>query len=369
MKLGFDAKRIFHNSTGLGNYGRDLIRILANYYPENSYYLYNPKPPSIHRITETKNIHIQEPTGPWKLLSSYWRTGPVRKQIYNDKIDLYHGLTAELPRKPRVPTVVTIHDLIFLTHPELYKAINRKIYYEKTKRAVSSADHIISISQQTKSDISNYFDTDPGKISVIHQGCHPQFKLKKDTEEIERVRKKFHLPENYILNVGTLEERKNALLILKALKQVDYSLVLVGRSTPYVDTLKNYISDHDMNSRVQIIHDAEFADLPAIYQMAKLFCYPSHYEGFGIPILEALHSEIPVITSKSGCFEEAGGAAASYIDPNDSSSLEGEIRRILSDSTLSQAQKALTKEHLSAFEDKIIAEKYMSVYQTVLKHG
>ncbi len=180
MKIGFDAKRIFHNSTGLGNYGRDAIRILHQYTPIEKFVLYNTATSHVDRLDIQKKIYIKYPKGWfWKKFSSLWRLGAVTRQIVKDKVDIFHGLTGELPtglEKNNIATVVSIHDLIFLTHPHFYSFFDRIIYTQKFKYAAAHADKIIAISEQTKRDAVQYLDADPKKITVVYQGCNKVYK-------------------------------------------------------------------------------------------------------------------------------------------------------------------------------------------------
>ncbi len=318
MKIGFDAKRIFHNTTGLGNYSRDLVRIMATYYPENHYFLYNPKPAKINRLSLTPQISVRQPQN-WvhKKIPALWRSKFITDYLKKDNLDIYHGLSGELPfgiQNTGIKSVVTIHDLIFLRYPHLYKPLDRKFYTLKFKYAVRNASQIVAISVQTKQDIVKFFDVEPGNIKVVYQGCHQAFKKNYPDEFKHSISRKFNLPQHFILNVGTIEPRKNAFNIVKAIKNTDYQLVLVGRETPYALEIKKYVTQNNMQNRVQFLKNLNLKELAALYQMADMFVYPSIFEGFGIPIIEALYSRIPVITNAHGVFPEAAGPHSYYID-------------------------------------------------------
>ena len=171
MKIGFDAKRAFHNNTGLGHYSRTLIRSLANYYPEHEYYLFNPKPATLFRI-DGGNIHEVRPTGMIdKLLSSAWRSSRVKNDLQRLQIQLYHGLSHEIPigiRSTGIPSVVTIHDLIHERYPEQYNRVDVSIYRKKFRYACENANHVIAISEQTKRDIIQFYKTPEEKITVCY---------------------------------------------------------------------------------------------------------------------------------------------------------------------------------------------------------
>jgi len=372
MILGFDAKRFFHNKTGLGNYSRDLIRILAHYHPENSYLLYNPKPKKIDRVPIDGKIIIEHlpDSKKGRRLSSLWRLFFVSAQIKKDKVGIYHGLSGEIPiglHKSGVKTLVTIHDLIFMRYPNLYSYFDRKIHYYKFKYAAHKADLVIAISEQTKKDIVTYLKINPDKIKVIHQGCAPVFKEAISSEFIELTRAKYQLPTEFILNVGTIEKRKNVLSVIKAIKEIDIQLVIIGKKTAYFTEINKYISENNLENKVIFLENLELKELAAIYRMASIFLYPSIFEGFGIPIIEALYSKTPVITSKGGCFAEAGGENSIYIDAHNTMELRIELENLLFDSEKREIMKLRGFEFVQKFNDDKIAENWIETYNEVLR--
>ena len=371
MNIGFEAKRVFHNKTGLGNYSRDLIRILAKFYPENNYFLYNPKKASQTLfVSETTNCIEKLPSTPfYKKYYNVWRQKGIIGDLKQDKIHLFHGLSGELPsglKKNNIKSVVTIHDLIFLRYPQLYTYFDRKIHHYKFKKAALQADIIIAISEQTKKDIVTFLGIDESKIKVIYQGCHAAFKEIYSTDQRDEVVKKYQLPEKFILNVGTLEERKNALTLVKAIQNIDTHLVLVGKETAYSSQIHEFIKQHHLAERVHFLKGLTIQELAIVYQCASVFVYPSIFEGFGIPILEALYSKVPVITNKYGVFPEAAGPNSCYIEPFDVSDLHAKIKLILSDASLANEMKEKGFEFAQKFNDDAIAQKLMTVYNDLL---
>jgi glycosyltransferase involved in cell wall biosynthesis len=249
----------------------------------------------------------------------------------------------------------------------LYKPIDREIYYKKFKASVHKADKVIAISQQTKSDIINFLAADEKKIEVVYQGCNEIFSVKKSTHEKEKIRQKYNLPQEYILNVGTIEARKNTLQILKAVhfEKINIPVVLIGRRTDYQDELEEFTYEQKMKNQVIFINNVDFLDLPAIYQMASVFVYPSIFEGFGIPILEAMNSSIPVVTSKGSCFPETGGDAALYAFHEDFEELAAQIKVALYNSEIRQQLINKGNERILLFHDKDIANNIMNVYKSL----
>ena len=370
MKIGFDAKRIFHNSTGLGNYGRDAIRILHQYTPIEKFVLYNTATSNVDRLDILKRIFIKYPKGWfWKKFSSLWRLGPVSKQIFKDKVDIFHGLTGELPaglKNTNVATVVTIHDLIFLTHPEYYSFFDRIIYTKKFKYATANTNRIIAISEQTKKDAVQFLNVDPKKITVVYQGCNDVYKKEYSTEFKNEIRKKYNLPQEFVLNVGTLQERKNALTLVKALNGTDYQLILVGSEKKYAQKIHAYIAENKLESQIIFLKNVGDSELAAIYQMATIFCYPSICEGFGIPIIEALFSKTAVITSEGSCFPEAGGTHSVYVNPLDVNMLRKEIQRLFENPGIRKEIELKGHQFVQKFSDEAVANQLYEVYKSVL---
>lgn len=374
IKIGFDAKRAFLNKTGLGNYSRAAISVLSTYFPKNEYYLYTPKvgqnKPDF--LLHTQNTFVKLPAA--KLLKSLWRSNRIIADLKRDQIDLYHGLSQELPfniKKSGIKTVVTIHDLVYLKYPEYFSFINRKIYEWKAKNACTNADLIIAVSEQTKADLIHYFKISSQKIKVVYQGCDPVFRVRQNDTIKEAIRKKYNLPQKFILQVGTVETRKNLLLTVKALKIIspDIILVVVGRQTDYAATIKKYLVKEALQNRVLFLSDVSFQDLPAIYQLATIFVYPSRYEGFGIPIVEALCSGTPVVAATGSCLEEAGGPNSIYVHPDDDASFAQQINLILQNDALQQKMKTKGLEYALQFQEKNIAQNLMNVYHQALKNA
>lgn len=371
MRIGFDAKRIFHNRTGLGNYGRDVIRILTDHARDYELVLYNTRHPKTSKLAAYTDITVRYPVSwIWKRFRTIWRLAGIRKQIKADKLDIYHGLSGEIPLwigKFPVKKVVTIHDLIFLSHPHYYKWFDRLIYTFKHRHAAKYSDKILAISEQTKRDLVHYFKISPEKIAVIYQGCNSRFKQKLPTSQIQAVLDKYELPRDYILNVGTIQERKNALTLVQALHTTSYKLVLVGSPKSYFKHIEDFITTHDLGKQVTVLPHIDVEELVAVYQGARLFCYPSICEGFGIPIIEAMYSGLPVITSTGSCFSEAGGPATTYIEPGDIQALRKAIMQFMEDETLRTKAIKEGMAYVQRFNDEEVARHLRNVYKEVLQ--
>lgn len=386
MRIGFDAKRAAQNRTGLGNYSRFIIRILSENHPDNTYHLYTPKPHRIPYLREIPTLSQLKlcfpPKGIGNVLRSLWRVWGVTKDIRRDGIDLFHGLSNELPLnigtpeereqrlgKNRCKYIVTIHDLIFLHTPQYYHWIDRKIYNYKFRKACEHADRIIAVSEYTKQEIINYYHIPEEKIDVVYQGCDPVFAQEMSPQKKEEVKSKYALPDEFVLYVGSIEERKNLLLVAKAMPLLQQqtgegiSVVAVGRRTPYVDTIQTYLKEQGIEHLFHFYHQVPYEDLPAFYKLARAFVYPSRIEGFGIPLLEAITSGVPAIGCTGSCLEEAGGPDSLYVAPDHAKDMAETLWRVCNNEELRKEMITRGKEYAQNFSDEKLCQAVWDVYK------
>ena len=375
MKIGFDAKRAYQNFTGLGNYSRDLIEHLIKNYSENEYILFAPKDSEnsrldfLNKFDNTYTVFPQNKLN--KTFKGLWRTINMEKSIIKNDVDIYHGLSNEIPRvkNKKIPYIVTIHDLIFKRFPRNYRSIDRKTYDIKYKYAVKHADLTIAISEQTKEDIVEFYNIKPETIKVIYQTCHENFRKKYSNEAIEIAKTKFKLPKEFILNVGTIETRKNLISIINAMSvmKIDVPLVVVGKKTQYINFLKIQMKKINFDSKkILFLEDVSIDELPIIYSLSSLFLYPSLFEGFGIPILEALYCKTPVISSKGSCFQEAGGDFSKYIDSENKEEFAFQIEECLTNNKLRESMIKEGLKHAENFQPNKISKQLIDVYESLV---
>jgi glycosyltransferase involved in cell wall biosynthesis len=385
MTIGFDAKRIVRNSTGLGSYGRTLIGDLARH-ESLSLRLYAPdagRDDLRRQVPSSADVVFCYPSPSWlPYYRQWWRRRGVVGDLVRDGVQLYHGLSGELPvglRRHGLRSVVTIHDLIFLRHPEFYHWLDTQIYAAKFRQAVREADHIIAISECTKRDIIELGAVDEQRISVIYQSYAPRFKMTDNEMQaasttdnaagITASQLPFRLPRRYVLSVGSIERRKNTMLALKALHYLpeEVSLVLVGRHTPYTDELTEYAAAHDLGQRLLVLHGVSDDQLPAVYAGAETFVYPSVYEGFGIPIIEAVGCGLPVVACTGSCLEEAGGPDALYVRPDDVEGMANAIRQTLRGADGRQQRIERSRRYIRRFEGRDVAAQVIDLYRRLLQ--
>ena len=373
--IGFDAKRIVRNGTGLGSYGRTLVNDLAQR-QDLALRLYAPdkgRDDLRSQIVERPNVSFCYPhfSSSIHLPSSWWRMKGVVTDLQRDGVQLYHGLSGELPigiRKSGIRSVVTIHDLIFLCHPEFYNWVDTKIYAWKFRQTLREADHVIAISECTKRDILYYGDIDEQKISIVYQSFAPRFSVEVSEEQRTQVRSAYQLPQRYILNVGSIEARKNILQAVQALPLLpdDVALVMVGRHTPYTDQVLQYVREHHLEERVRVLHGVPDEHLPMLYALAESFVYPSVYEGFGIPIIEAISCGLPVVACSGSCLEEAGGPDSLYVQPGNVEAMAAAIRLTLVGAEGRELRIENSKKYIRRFSGCNVADQVVNVYQSLL---
>lgn len=370
--IGFDAKRIVRNGTGLGGYGRTLVNdLIRRNGGEMELLLYAPDMGRDHlrqQIIQDPHARFVYPKGnPCRLSRDLWRVKGIVSQLKADGVQLFHGLTGELPlgiKKSGIKTVVTIHDLIFMRHPEYYNWLDVKIYEWKFRQTLKEADRIIAISECTKRDIIELGGISGDNIDVIYQSCNPRFFSSPDSHPSSLPPHPSSLPRRYMLSVGTIEERKNLMLALRSLVHLpeDIHLVAVGKQTKYAALVEAEAEKLGLKSRLHMLSGVSDADLHAIYSLAEVFVYPSRYEGFGIPIIEAIFSGLPVVACTGSCLEEAGGPDCLYVHPDDVEGFAQCVSRMLIGSPERDARIQLSHNYVQRFRGTDVAGQVMEVY-------
>lgn len=379
INLGLDAKRAFHNFRGLGNYSRTLVEGLVRYAPEVKLSLFTPpyKEKEVDFfLNQLKNVQILGPeTALGKTFHSLWRSYSLSGSIEKHHIELYHGLSHELPqgieKVATVKTAVTIHDLIYLRYPEFFPWIDRKIYDRKFRHSVEVAHRVLAICEQTKQDLIHYLEVPEEKIDVVYQACHPRFYERVSGDVIKRNLLKHEIGlRPYILYVGAFEKRKNILSLLHAYAscqhKIDHNLVLIGDGRSYKKLMLDLVGHYKLQDKVKILSSVPAEDLPSLYQGASCFAFPSFYEGFGIPIVEALFSEVPVITSKGSCFPESGGPSSFYTEAGNIEELREALVRVLTNESLAHDMRTGGRLFVEKFHLQNTTRELVSFYGSVM---
>lgn len=378
INIGFDAKRVFHNRTGLGNYSRTLLDNLSARYPNDfRFFLFTPPFPS---TTEYQNfLHLRES---WILIypktkrAILWRLFSLIKDLEKQHIQIYHGLSNELPlaavRSDRLKWVVSVHDLAFLYFKEDYSFFDRWIHYFKIKLSCAKADLIIAISESTKSDLCRTFSISPDKIKVIYQTVQDGFTCKYGETEVQKVLDEYLIPDRYFLYVGSITARKNLLVALKAWdllpEELRIPFVIIGKpNRTYLKKIKLFLKGlSPVKRRSLLFREVGGAHLPFIYQKASLFIYPSHFEGFGIPVLEALYSGLPVITGNKSALPEVAGEGAYLVNPKNAEEIRDGILYFMNNPA--EREMAIKKgyDHIKKFDASFLTGQLYQCYQDLM---
>lgn len=371
MKIGFDAKRAFYNTAGLGNFSRNTITALARQFPDDRCFLFHPGNNKSLFVAPENSTEIKPANFWWKTFRNTWRSFTIAHLAKLLELDIYHGLSHELPvgvEKTGVKSVVTIHDLIYIRYPDYFRKIDRTIYDRKYRYACRVANRIHAISEQTKSDLIEFFAVPEDKISVIYQSINPVFFETIDEALKHRLRKTFQIPERFILSVGTVESRKNLMALLEGMvsAKVYLPLVVVGKLTTYHHKVQKFI-EADLNRlQVIVLPRIQDSELAALYQMAEVMVYPSLFEGFGLPVAEAQASGCPVITSNISSLPEAGGDAAVYIHPENPEEIGLAIKSLLADKKLRKSMIEKGKINAQRFTPEKYVAQLKQLYNSVL---
>jgi glycosyltransferase involved in cell wall biosynthesis len=372
LKVGMDAKRAFHNFRGLGNYSRTLIEGLIKFVPESQLFLYTPQFKNKRAIEFAKKIstpqtHILSDQGFWQLVPSLWRTFAPASDVSKQGIDIYHGLSHELPLGLKSKKVLTIHDVIFLKHPEFHGLVDRFSYKLKLAHAIKNADLILTTSVATKDDVQEIFKVDDSKIKVHYQsftsslagGLAPHF-ISKVIIDNDLGRRP------YLLYVGAINKAKNVLSLVKAFNESTYlksnfSLRLVG-----IVEDRSLLNELKLNDNIFVHENIVDAELKVFYREAKLLCLPSHAEGFGIPLLEAMANNCPIACSDLAVFKEVAVDAAVYFNQNNIMSIVEVLENVLKNKVQLGKLALAGQERLPFFDLERSTSELYRTYEEVM---
>lgn len=352
MKIGFDAKRYYHNNTGLGNYSRTLVDALQRLYPEHEYVLYDEK--------------------------SFSRTFRLGRMAAADGCDIFHGLSNELPfdLQHGCRNIVTIHDVAWRTFPDMYHWADRQIYDYKYGRACRKADKVIAISESTKRDVMRFYGVPEGRIEVIYQPVGALYYDLMPMDEADAIIRKAIadglLPQciasrPYFLQVGSINSRKNLLGVVRAMQMMSADrplLIAVGKGREYEQAVRTFIREHGMETDVYLVPGInDHVVLKALYRRALCMTYPSFYEGFGLPVVEAQLQECPVITSTVSSLPEAANGTAILVDPTNANDISAAMQQMLHDPQMARCMgMEARRQALIAFDHDTLISKVMSLY-------
>ncbi len=306
-------------------------------------------------------------------MGSIWRTAILGNTALTDNVDIFHGLSNELPIiiSKKLKTVVTIHDLFFIRYPHLYQPLEIEILKRRVKHACQIANKIIAINTQTAEDIHSFLGIARNKIEVIYHGCDQCFRLEHDLFELKKTSDLYKLPEDYIVTFTPLESPNGTLSLLKALHtiedKVDIPLVIVEHPfRSYKKQILEAAKELNLEDRVIFLQNVSRENLSKIYQLSQIFIYTAGYEGSVTRIIEALNAKVPVITSPG--FEHVGGKATLYVKNNDHDALGDAITRVLLNAQMAGKMISEGELHARNFDDENVAHQIARVYEGILEN-
>jgi glycosyltransferase involved in cell wall biosynthesis len=364
---------------GIGRYTRNLIRALAELDAENEYTLFVAGGwgdgdglgswPSNFRVRSVplsdRWLHVL-----WQRLRL-----PVPVQAITGPLDLFHSPDFVLPPTGRTPSIVTVHDLSFLRVPECYVPAFRQYLEGAVSRAATRAERILADSESTRRDLIELKAVEPGQVTVIYPGVEPRFQPVRDAELLNRVRARYELPERFVLGLSTLQPRKNFAGLIEGYRRlvggwteepaiVDLQLVVAGGLGWMYDDAFDAVASAGLAERVHFAGFVDDEDLPAIYTLAAAFAFPTWYEGFGLPVLEAMACGTPVVAADNSSLPEVVGKAGLLVDAGDSEGLSGALARLLTDETRRARLAAAGREQARQFTWDAAARQLLEVYQS-----
>ena len=392
MNIAIDGRTIAGDKTGVGNYAERIVRALLQCDSRNHYYLFLSEP-NDHIAGPNLTQILIEGYGP-PILNRYWENVILPKELQRYNIDIFFSPAYVLPYFVRfgaalanipiplslryffnshrkIKYVVTIHDVISRVYPEYFTLKMRLWQRFFLWNAQRSADRVIADSQSTKNDILRFYPGYRDRVTVIYPELDDSLRIITDEAMLVRTKNKYSLPKKFILYIGTIEPRKNIEGIAAAYSnlppniQSQYDLVIGGKIGWHAEKIFNEIKAQQLGKRIHFIGYVDDSFLPSLFTLASVFVFPSFYEGFGYPPLEAMACGVPVVTSNSSSINEAVGDAAILIDPTNIQQISKAIGNILSSGTLAAELKRKGLERMALFNWKKCAEEMLQVFEEV----
>lgn len=329
-RIGIDVTPAVTQGGGIGRYTRELVRALVktNSQDEREYVLFSAKqPPELpvpDPVPKGPNITYRQAPLNHKWLYRLWYRLkiPAPVQLFTGQLDLFYSPDFVLPPvSGEIPTLLTVHDLSFVHFPDAFTPALVRYLNRVVPRSINQASHILADSQVTKDDLINIWTVPPQKITVLYSGVSQAFRPTIGEERISNVREKYGLGDwPFLISVGTLQPRKNYEMLIQAFKPVaeksDLRLLIAGGKGWLFDQMLAGVEAQGLGNRVLFLGFVDDSDLPTLYSEATLFLFASLYEGFGLPLLEAMACGVPVITSNVSSLPEVAGEAAVQLPPD-----------------------------------------------------
>ncbi len=370
--VGVDARSVAGQPTGVGRYVRNLVGAMARSEAAPRLRLYLPRSMDADWGAGVEERVLGLPGALGGLDNAFtWNHVRLPAHLAREPVDLLHGPFYTLPAVCPCPAVVTIHDISFALHPEWFTRRARLAFGGFAASSARRARHVLTVSECSRRDIIDRFGVPASRVTAVHLAPDPGFTPVSDPDRIAAVRAKYGAPEGYILYVGSISPRRNIPRLLDAFARVardrkDAFLLIAGSVEPPSPPVDPLIRARGLERRARCTGYVDGADLPALYSGASLVAYPSLYEGFGLPVVEAMACGVPVIASNTSCFPEVAGDAALLVDPHDTGALAEGIAALLSDARLRESLVARGLRRASEFSWDRAAEATIAVYRAAL---
>ncbi|MGM0367981.1 MAG: glycosyltransferase family 4 protein [Actinomycetota bacterium] len=384
MNIGFDVSRYFDRSGGIGIYSANLLKNLLKVDKKNSYTAYSyfyecfPKKFKDKKIISefrqySKKVQFPQLHSPASFLKKRWENSSIKnKEKMLGNPDIVHSTAFMVPEFFNARLVVTMHDLSFLVFPQYHTRENFNLVLRNLIYLNSRPGMVICVSEQTKRDTMKYFHVPGEKLKVIYHGVDKSFKKDISKDEINRVLKKYNINSSYLLCVSSIEPRKNFERIIEAFSQIiktgkykALKLICVGGKGWKNTAIYKKVKEKNMEEKVRFLGFIEEGDLIPIYKGAKLFLYPSLYEGFGLPVLEAMAARVPVITSNVSSLPEVAGDAAVMVNPYEEKEIYDAIAGLLENENRIKDLIARGTDNIKRFSWEKTARQTLKVYETI----
>ncbi len=371
MRVAIDYSAAARQRAGIGRYTRDLIRALAALDSTNAYTLYVPRDARALDDVQTFPSNFRVARAPFgeRAMVTLWQRArlPLPVEAITGSCDVFYSPDFVLPPTRARKRILTVHDLSFKRFPEA-AVPNLKWYLEAAvPRSVARADLVLADSDATRRDLIHFFHTPPERVVTLYSGYDARFQRARDGAELERVRKTYALEKPFLLHVGTIEPRKNLVRLIQAFSSLpqrrDLELVIAGGRGWLYDEIYKAPEKFGVSAAVRFIGFVPDEDLPALYSLAEVFVYPSLYEGFGLPVLEAMACGAAVVTSNNSSLPEVAGDAALLVDAQDTGALTWALRRLLEDGTRRGIMQQKAVERARKFSWEASAAKLREIFE------
>ena len=380
MRIGIDYTAAVRQGGGIGRYTRNLVRALSELDQENDYTLFVAggwgRGDGLGPWPENFRIRSVPLSDRWVHLLWQRLRLPVPVQAITGSLDLFHSPDFVLPPTGRTPTLLTIHDLSFLRVPEYYVPAFRRYLEGAVARAAGRADHILADSESTRQDIIELMPVQKERVTVLYPGVDPRFRPIRTQTVLDAVRERYALPDRFVLGLSTLQPRKNFAGLIEGFRRLvqaggnepavaDLQLVIAGGKGWMVEETYAAVSKAEMEAHVHFAGFVDDDDLPALYNLSAAFAFPTWYEGFGLPVLEAMACGTPVVCADNSSLPEVAGQAALLVDAGDPDALAEALIQVLVKADLRARLAVAGPEQAMRFTWPAAAQQLLGVYQSL----